>query len=101
MNIAKLLDLLDIKGHRALVFSAGGSADIILAKNIAERLVKRGWSHVDLAQPLNCSVLSEKGLFSEAGEFYRLEPKEDLVMFPRHRELKLMDPRLLAEARFF
>jgi len=63
---------------RGIVFAAGGSADIILAKAIAAGLVRAGCDSVDLAQPLNCSTLAEKGLLSEAGEHHALIAEADL-----------------------
>ncbi len=63
---------------KGLVFAAGGSADIILAKAVAEGLIHRGCSQIDLMQPLNCNSLSEKGLLGEEGEFYRLAPAPGL-----------------------
>lgn len=44
---------------RALVVAAGGSADILLAKGLAELLVEAGCRQVDLAQPLKCQVLAQ------------------------------------------
>ena len=57
-----------------LVFAAGGSADIILARTVAEGLMRRGCSRVDLAQPLNCKSLADKGLLGDQGRFYKLSP---------------------------
>ncbi len=66
--------------HRdsGIVFAAGGSADLILARNIAAELVGLGCWRVDLAQPLNCKALSEKGLLAAQGRFHALEPEEGL-----------------------
>ena len=45
---------------RGLVFAAGGGADIILARFVAERVLCAGCAAVDLAQPLNrCSIGSK------------------------------------------
>ncbi len=60
--------------RRALVFSAGGSADLVFAKTIALALVARGVERVDLAQPLNCQQLSAKGLLEGNGRLHGLGP---------------------------
>jgi len=53
MFIDGWLEAADPVGKQALVFSAGGGADIILARVIADRLRAAGAQTVDLAQPLN------------------------------------------------
>ena len=78
MIIQRVLEQISPRGGRGIVFAAGGSADIILAKTIAAGLVGQGCSRVDLAQPLNCRVLSEKGLLADAGRLHALEPEDDL-----------------------
>jgi len=78
MFVRELLLHLEFKRGRGIVFAAGGSADIILAKNIAVGLVSNGWTHVDIAQPLNCKKLSDQGLMGEAGEFYKVAPETDI-----------------------
>ena len=78
MIVQRILDQIKPSRGRGIVFAAGGSADIIIAKTVAAGLVDQGCCHVDLAQPLNCRVLSEKGLLSDAGEFYALEHEDDL-----------------------
>lgn len=60
MTVARLREQVHIRRRRGLVFTVGGSADIILARCVAEG-----------------------------------------PMFPRRRELKLMDRRVLTEARTF
>jgi hypothetical protein len=78
MIIQRILEQIEPHYGRGIVFAAGGSADIILAKTIAAGLVERGCSRVDLAQPLNCRLLSDKGLLADAGKYYALEPEDDL-----------------------
>ena len=78
MIVQRILDQIGPRRERGIVFAAGGSADIILAKTIAAGLVHHGCSKVDLAQPLNCRALSDKGLRSEAGDFYQLESEDGL-----------------------
>ncbi|MCB9545270.1 MAG: hypothetical protein H6706_05175 [Myxococcales bacterium] len=73
-----VLEQIGHDNRRGLVFAAGGSADLILAKAIAERLISDGCSHVDLAQPLNCRGLSQKDLLGEAGRRHALGPEPDL-----------------------
>lgn len=73
-----IIDLIGTGYTRGLVFSAGGSGDLILAKVIATRLIRSGFSRVDLAQPLHCRALSELELHSEEGVFYALEPEAGL-----------------------
>lgn len=63
---------------RGLVFAAGGSADIILAKVIAAELARNGCTRVDLAQPLNCRKLTEKVSLAEPGKGYALEVEDGL-----------------------
>jgi hypothetical protein len=77
MNGLLPLDQIGPRRARGLVFAAGGSADIILAKALAAGLVREGCSQVDLAQPLNCKNLSEKNLLGNAGKRYALEPEGD------------------------
>lgn len=72
MIIQSVLEQINPWRGRGLVFAAGGSADIILAKTIADGLVSGGCTQVDLAQPLNCRALSEKGLLKDASDFYAL-----------------------------
>ena len=78
MIIRHVLEQIGHRSRRGLVFAAGGSADIILAKTIAAGLVSQGCSQVDLAQPLNCRVLSEKGLLVDVGRLHALEPEDGL-----------------------
>ena len=78
MLVTKLLKQINFKRGRGIVFAAGGSADIILAKNIAAGLIGQGCIRVDLAQPLNCTTLSEKGLLTQTGKFYKLMPERGL-----------------------
>ena len=78
MIIRHVLEQIGHRSRRGLVFAAGGSADIILAKTIAAGLVGEGCSHVDLAQPLNCRNLSQKDLLGDAGNRHALEPESDL-----------------------
>lgn len=78
MIIRLILRQIGHHSKRGLVFAAGGSADIILAKTIASGLVGEGCTHVDLAQPLNCRSLSQKDLLGDAGKRYALEPVADL-----------------------
>lgn len=74
----RLLEHIGLRRERGVVFAAGGSADIILAKAIARDLVHLGCSSVDLVQPLNCRSLSDKGLLSDNGEFHALLPEHGL-----------------------
>lgn len=78
MIIRLLLEQIGHRSRRGLVFAAGGSADIILAKTIAAGLVGEGCPRVDLAQPLNCRSLSQKDLLGDAGKRHALEPEPDL-----------------------
>lgn len=78
MIIRELFGHLGAAPRRGLVFAAGGSADIILAKTIATGLIGQGCARVDLVQPLNCARLSEKGLTTKAGEAFALVPEADL-----------------------
>ena len=78
MIVERVAEQIGPRGGRGIVFAAGGSADIVLAKTIAEGLVRSGCSAVDLAQPLNCRMLSEKGLLAEAGAKHALEPEPGL-----------------------
>lgn len=78
MIISSILEHISLSRGRGIVFAAGGSADIVLAKNIAARLISEGCLSVDLAQPLNCKNLSEKGLLLENAERYFLEPEDGL-----------------------
>tara|TARA_B100002052_G_scaffold228692_1_gene211250 strand:+ start:413 stop:1321 length:909 start_codon:yes stop_codon:yes gene_type:complete len=78
MIVNKIIEQVEFKRQRGIVFAAGGAGDIILAKNIGKNLIERGCSQVDLAQPLNCRTLSEKDLLGEAGEFYALKPEQGL-----------------------
>lgn len=78
MFVKNIIRQIDLKVGRGIVFAAGGSADIILAKSIALELIEHGCQRVDLAQPLNCKKLSEEGLLSEASELYKTEPEVGL-----------------------
>lgn len=78
MTLQHVLEQIKHRSRRGLVFAAGGSADIILAKTIAAGLVSEGCPQVDLAQPLNCKNLSQKNLLGDAGKRYALEPEGDL-----------------------
>ena len=78
MITQQVLEQISPRRGRGIAFAAGGSADIILAKTIAAGLVSQGCSRVDLAQPLNCRVLSDKGLLADAGRLHALEPEDDL-----------------------
>ncbi len=85
----RITDLIGSGYKRGLVFSAGGSADLVLAKVIATGLVGAGFSRVDLAQPLHCRALSEIGLHSHEGMFHALEsePGLDPECVLRHHSL--------------
>ena len=78
MIVPRLHEQIGLPRRRGLVFAAGGSADIILAQTIAYGLIREGCTTVDLAQPLNCEGLSDKGLLSEAGEHHALRAEPDL-----------------------
>ncbi len=78
MIVTRVLEQIGLLRRRGIVFAAGGSADIILAKTIASGLVREGCTRVDLAQPLNCEALSDKGLLSEAGEHHVLTAEAGL-----------------------
>ena len=78
MIFQRLLEQIGAHRGRGLVFAAGGSADIILAKTIAACLVGRGCLRVDLAQPLDCRNMSEMGLLASAGKLYALEAEDSL-----------------------
>ena len=78
MIVERVGEQIGLRGGRGIVFAAGGSADIILAKTIAGGLVRRGCSRLDLAQPLNCRTLGDKGLLCEAGVQHALEPEVGL-----------------------
>ncbi len=75
MIFRQVLEQIGPRRGRGLVFAAGGSADIILAKTIAAGLVKKGCTQVDLAQPLNCRSLKEKHLLGNEAERYALKPE--------------------------
>jgi hypothetical protein len=74
----RVIEFVGVGCKRGLAFSAGGSADLILAKTIATGLVRAGCCRVDLAQPLHFSTLSEMRLHSQKGEFHALEPEPGL-----------------------
>lgn len=78
MIIEYIVELISSRRGRGIVFAAGGSADIILAKTIAAGLISQGCSQVDLAQPLNCRALSEKSLLADVGRLHALAPVSDL-----------------------
>ena len=78
MIIRHVLEQTGPTSRRGLVFAAGGSADIILAKTIAAGLVSEGCSQVDLAQPLNCRSLSQKDLLGDAGKRHALTAEANL-----------------------
>jgi len=84
----RITNLIGTGYKRGLVFSAGGSADLILAKVIATGLIDSGFSRVDLAQPLHCRALSELRLHSEEGVYHSLEPEIGLdpECVLRHKE---------------
>jgi len=87
-----LVDEIHVKGKRGVVFAAGGSADIILAKGIGTLLIELGAVSVDLVQPLNCQSLEEKGLLSN-GAIYVLEEETGLAPYLvlRHFEIVPID----------
>ena len=87
MIVTRVLEQTGLLWRRGIVFAAGGSADIILAKTIASGLVREGSTRVDLAQPLNCEALSDKGLLSKAGEHHVLTAEDGLYpeLVLRHR----------------
>jgi hypothetical protein len=78
MIIRHVLEQIGHHRQRGLVFAAGGSADIILAKTIAASLVSEGCPHVDLAQPLNCRSLLQKDLLGDSGKRHALGPEDGL-----------------------
>ncbi len=74
MIVNKVAEQISGTRNTGLVFAAGGSADIILARTLAEGLVRSGGVRIDLVQPLNCKSLAEKGLLDDEGQFYKLAP---------------------------
>jgi hypothetical protein len=78
MNIEHLIHRIGAKRGRGIVLAVGGAADMVIAKSVATGLVSRGCGQVDLAQPLNCSRLSDKDLLGAKGAGYALASERDL-----------------------
>jgi hypothetical protein len=78
MNIEHLIHWISARRRRGIVFAAGGTADIVIAKSVAAGLGSRGCGQVDLAQPLNCRRLSDKDLLGAKGARYVLASERDL-----------------------
>lgn len=94
MLIQNIVKQFGVRRKCGLVFAAGGSADIILAKAIAGGLVEQGCARIDLAQPLNCKALSDKRLLSDLGELYALIAEDGLcseLVLKHHRYVSAGD----------
>jgi len=62
MFLEDLLKEFEFKSKHGLVFSAGGGADIVLARFVAEKIIEAGATKVDIAQARNRSEFSQEAV---------------------------------------